>query len=82
MIGLQGKASLIFQTLPIAFAQLPGGYWVALAFFVLLSFAALTSAISLLEVATSYFIDELGWSALPGERVDAFLEYIEEHEGE
>jgi peptidoglycan/xylan/chitin deacetylase (PgdA/CDA1 family) len=25
-------------------------------------------------------IDELGWSALPGERVDAFLEYIEEHE--
>lgn len=53
---------LIFRTLPIAFAQLPGGYWVALAFFVLLSFAALTSAISLLEVACAYFIDEQGWS--------------------
>lgn len=53
---------LIFRTLPIAFAQLSGGYWVALAFFVLLSFAALTSAISLLEVACAYFIDEQGWS--------------------
>ncbi|HUF42304.1 MAG TPA: sodium-dependent transporter [Verrucomicrobiae bacterium] len=53
---------LIFQTLPIAFSQLPGGYWVALAFFVLLSFAALTSAISLLEVACAYFIDEQHWS--------------------
>lgn len=53
---------LIFKTLPIAFAQLPGGAWVALAFFVLLSFAALTSAISLLEVACAYFVDEQGWS--------------------
>jgi NSS family neurotransmitter:Na+ symporter len=53
---------LIFRTLPIAFAQLSGGYWVALAFFILLSFAALTSSISLLEVASAYFIDEQGWS--------------------
>lgn len=62
--GLEPSAGpgLIFQTLPIAFAQLPGGYWVALAFFVLLSFAALTSAISLLEVACAYFIDEQRWS--------------------
>lgn len=62
--GLEPSAGpgLIFQTLPIAFAQLPGGYWVALAFFVLLSFAALTSAISLLEVACAYFVDEQRWS--------------------
>jgi NSS family neurotransmitter:Na+ symporter len=61
--GLEPAAGpgLIFRTLPIAFAQLPAGYWVALAFFVLLSFAALTSAISLLEVACAYFIDEQGW---------------------
>jgi neurotransmitter:Na+ symporter, NSS family len=32
------------------------------AFFILLTFAALTSSISLLEVATAYFIDERGWS--------------------
>ena len=52
---------LIFQTLPIAFSQLPAGGLVGLAFFSLLTFAALTSAISLLEVVVAYFIDEQGW---------------------
>lgn len=52
---------LIFQTLPIAFAQLPAGYLVAMIFFLLLTFAALTSGISLLEVVVAYFIDERGW---------------------
>ena len=62
--GLEPSAGpgLIFRTLPIAFAQLPAGYLVALAFFILLSFAALTSAISLLEVVCAYFVDERGWS--------------------
>jgi len=55
---------LIFQTLPVAFSQLPAGGLVALAFFSLLTFAALTSAISLLEVVVAYFIDERGWSRL------------------
>ncbi len=61
--GLEPGAGpgLIFRTLPIAFAQLPGGYWVSLGFFILLSFAAITSSISLLEVASAYFIDERGW---------------------
>ena len=54
--------SLVFQNIPIAFAQLPGSTVWAVSFFLLLVFAALTSAISLLEVAASYFIDELGWS--------------------
>lgn len=49
---------LVFVTLPAAFLKMPGGTWVALAFFVLLLFAALTSAISLLEVVTAYFVDE------------------------
>jgi NSS family neurotransmitter:Na+ symporter len=53
---------LIFRTLPVAFGQLPAGHFVALAFFILLSFAALTSSISLLEVVCAYFIDEQGWS--------------------
>jgi NSS family neurotransmitter:Na+ symporter len=58
--GLEPSAGpgLLFRTLPIALAQLPGGQLVALAFFVLLGFAALTSAISLLEVVAAYFIDE------------------------
>ncbi|WP_106090839.1 sodium-dependent transporter [Enhygromyxa salina] len=54
--------SLVFQNIPIALAQLPGSTIWAVTFFLLLVFAALTSAISLLEVTASYFIDELGWS--------------------
>lgn len=53
---------LIFQTLPIVFTKMPGGYVVAILFFVLLTIAALTSAISLLEVIAAYFIDERNWS--------------------
>lgn len=53
---------LVFISLPVAFAQMPGGAIWATVFFGLLTFAALTSAISLLEVAVSYFIDERRWS--------------------
>ncbi len=52
---------LVFTTLPVAFARMPAGTLLATVFFVLLVFAALTSAISLLEVATAFFIDERGW---------------------
>ncbi|RMF19276.1 MAG: sodium-dependent transporter [Candidatus Dadabacteria bacterium] len=51
---------LIFKTLPLAFIQMTGGQLVACVFFLLLSFAALTSAISLLEVAVAFFHDEVG----------------------
>lgn len=40
---------LIFVTLPIAFGSIPGGAVLGTIFFLLLTFAALTSAISLLE---------------------------------
>jgi NSS family neurotransmitter:Na+ symporter len=53
---------LIFRTLPIVFGGLPGGGLLALGFFTLLTFAALTSALSLLEVVSAYFIDEQAWS--------------------
>jgi len=52
---------LVFQNLPVAFSQMPFGMFWAAVFFTLLVFAALTSAISLLEVAVSYFIDEQKW---------------------
>lgn len=55
---------LIFQTLPLAFSQLPGGQWISIAFFILLIFAALTSAMSLLEVVVAYFVDELRWERI------------------
>ncbi|MDG4870460.1 sodium-dependent transporter, partial [Guyparkeria sp. 1SP6A2] len=40
---------LIFVTLPLAFGNMTGGTILGLMFFLLLTFAALTSAISLLE---------------------------------
>ena len=45
---------LFFQTLPAAFAQMPGGQWVGTAFFALAFIAALTSSISLLQVIVSF----------------------------
>lgn len=57
--GLQTSEGpgLIFITLPVAFAEMTGGTIIGLMFFLLLSFAALTSAISLLEPAVE-FLDE------------------------
>jgi NSS family neurotransmitter:Na+ symporter len=43
-------AALAFVTLPQVFAIMPAGAWIGTAFFFLLSAAALTSAVSLLEV--------------------------------
>lgn len=59
--GLEPGAGpgLIFSTLPVLFAQT--GQWVSIPFFLLLSFAAITSAISLLEVVVSYFCDQQKW---------------------
>ena len=52
---------LVFVSMPIALSQMTGGTFFSFAFFALLVFAALTSAISLLEVTVSYLIDEKGW---------------------
>ena len=53
---------LIFMVLPRLFATLPGGQFFGAAFFILLALAALTSAISLLEVPVAHFIDSHGWT--------------------
>ncbi|MEE9395351.1 MAG: sodium-dependent transporter [Planctomycetota bacterium] len=62
--GLSPEAGpgLVFVSLPIAFAQMSGGVVLAFVFFLLLVFAALSSAVSLLEIVVSYFIDEKGWT--------------------
>ena len=53
---------LIFVVLPSVFPQLAGGTLWGTIFFFLLFMAALTSAISILEVVTAYFIDQKSWS--------------------
>lgn len=49
---------LIFITLPNVFHQMQGGYIFSVLFFILLSIAALTSSISILEVVVAYFMEE------------------------
>lgn len=53
--------SLMFQTLPLIFSKMTGGYFLCLLFFVLLFLAALTSQISALEPSIAYLIDEKKW---------------------
>ena len=62
--GLEPGAGpgLVFVSLPIAFAQMSGGAFLGFVFFLLLVFAALSSAVSLLEIVVSYLIDEWKWA--------------------
>ncbi len=59
-VGMEPGAGpgLIFKTLPQVFATIPLGNILAVLFFILMAFAALSSAISLLEVLTAFMIDE------------------------
>lgn len=50
---------LVFITLPNVFQQMAGGMIFSTCFFVLLCIAALTSAISLLEVVVSFCVEEI-----------------------
>ena len=56
----EGGPGLIFVTLPGIFESLGGGLgiFIGTVFFLLLSFAALTSTVSLLEVPVAYLVDE------------------------
>lgn len=64
--GLEPGAGpgLIFRTLPIAFGHMPGGTMVGVMFFTLLVFAAWTSAISLIEPAVAYLVENKGLSRI------------------
>ena len=68
-VGVQPDAgpSLILITLPNvfqqAFATMPvAGYVISVMFYALLVFAALTSTISMHEIGTAFFTEELHWS--------------------
>ena len=57
-----GGAGLIFQTLPVAFAQMPGGHIVSVMFFLLLSVAAITSMVGLIEPVVSWLEEQRGFA--------------------
>lgn len=58
----QSGPGLVFETLPFVFGQMPAGGFVAILFFLALLVAALTSSISMLEVAVAYLVEEKGFS--------------------
>ncbi|MCB1789598.1 MAG: sodium-dependent transporter [Gammaproteobacteria bacterium] len=62
--GLEPGAGpgLVFISLPIAFGQMPGGLLFGTLFFVLLTFAAWTSAISIIEPAVAFLVENRGLS--------------------
>ena len=62
MATLKAGPSLTFITLPKVFASMGAGTAIGIAFFLMFLFAALTSAISLLETSVSTLEDELHWS--------------------
>ena len=53
---------LIFLTLPLAFNEITGGYLFSGLFFILLGFAAITSALSLLEPSVAWMIENKNYS--------------------
>ena len=57
-VNPEAGMGLVFNTLPMIFNQMVGGYWFCIIFFVLLAIAALTSTISLLEVVVAYLAEE------------------------
>ena len=59
--GLEANAGpgLMFQSLPLAFQDMPFGSIVGLLFFVMVFFAALTSSVSLLEAPTAWLKDRM-----------------------
>lgn len=66
--GLQPSEGpgLMFITLPIAFGQMPGGQIFGALFFVLVSFAAITSSISLMEPAVAWVVEKLAITRAKG----------------
>ena len=67
---------LVFHVLPPLLSQLVGGYFFALLFFLLLTIAAITSAISILEVSVSYLVDEFKYSRKKATLTMAILVYL------
>jgi NSS family neurotransmitter:Na+ symporter len=57
-----GGPGLVFIVLPSIFSKIPVGMLFGAGLFLLISLAALTSTISILETPVAYFVDERNWS--------------------
>jgi NSS family neurotransmitter:Na+ symporter len=69
-------AGLVFITLPEMFQQMTGGMFFSTLFFALLGIAALTSAISLVEVVVSFCVEELRISRIAAATLVSFCIFL------
>jgi NSS family neurotransmitter:Na+ symporter len=76
--GLEPGAGpgLIFQTLPIAFGHMDYGAFFGTLFFVLLVFAAWSSAISLIEPAVAWLVENKGMTRVMASVVAGFVTWL------
>lgn len=76
--GLEPAAGpgLIFQTLPIAFGSMPAGSFMGTLFFLLVAFAAWTSAISLVEPAISWITENSDISRRRAALMVALIDWV------
>lgn len=72
----EGGPGLVFQTLPILFAKLPGEVIVSTVFFSLLFFTAITSSISLLEMLVANLMEIFNWPRKKGTIIAAVITFI------
>ena len=75
-ISPSSGVSLMFQTLPVIFSKIPGGYFMCLLFFLLLVLAALTSQISAMEPLIAYFTDNGKWKRHKAALITTLLVFI------
>ena len=73
---LNAGPSLMFITMPKIFASMGFGRIIGIAFFALVLFAAVTSAIALTESAVSTFADEFQWDRHRGVNIMAVIMFV------
>nr|WP_028246421.1 sodium-dependent transporter [Pseudobutyrivibrio ruminis] len=73
---LKAGPSLMFITMPKIFASMGFGRVIGIAFFALVLFAAVTSAIALTESAVSTFADEFKWDRHRGVNIMAVIMFL------
>ena len=67
---------LVFKTLPLVFGQMQAGTFLATIFFVLLAFAALTSALGLMEPAVAWMVESTKYSRKESSAIIAGLIWL------
>lgn len=72
----EGGPGLVFKTMPILFAKLPGSLVISTVFFLLFVFTALTSSISLLEVLVANLMELFSWKRSKAVLLSALAVFI------